>query len=287
MKQYIISLVIIKRNQKLLLIRRSDGDVRFKGQYELPGGRVDFGEDPKENVVRDVKQKLGISIESPKLLDVVSYVDQYDNTRQYLLQIFTLTLENNDKIYLSSGHDEFVWEKQSDIRSEDVTDITRVALGLQMPLGISEEPEALSLKAGGSGNYDEIIINTDGGSRGNPGPSASGFVIKDTVGHLIFEGGGYIGITTNNQAEYHAVRLALEKAIQLGARKIQFRLDSQLVVNQLNGVYQIRNRELWPIYANIKSMVGKLDSVKFEHVRREFNKEADAMVNKILDARVN
>lgn len=130
---------------------------------------------------------------------------------------------------------------------------------------------------------DELIIYADGGSRGNPGPSASGFVIKDSDEHLIFEGGMYLGVTTNNQAEYHAVRLALEKAKELGGKTLMVRLDSLLVVNQLNGIYRVKNRDLWPIHAKIKELVTDFGRVSFTHVRREFNREADAMVNKILD----
>src|SRR5690606_18292085 len=102
----------------------------------------------------------------------------------------------------------------------------------------------------------------------------------------IYEGGSYLGITTNNQAEYHGVRLGLEKARELGARSVTFHIDSLLVVNQLNGVYVIKNRELWPIHERIKELISQFDKVTFSHVKREFNQKADGMVNKILDARV-
>lgn len=130
-----------------------------------------------------------------------------------------------------------------------------------------------------------LVVYADGGSRGNPGPSASGFVVKnDDESQILYEGGEYLGITTNNQAEYRAVKLGLEKAITLGATEVTFYLDSQLVVNQMNGIYKVRNRELWPIYSSIRETVQKLKKVAFVHVRREFNKEADGMVNKILDS---
>ncbi len=94
----------------------------------------------------------------------------------------------------------------------------------------------------------------------------------------------YLGIATNNIAEYHGVRLGLEKALELGVRTVDFRIDSLLVVNQMNGIYQIKNRELWPIYERIKELTTKFDKVTFSHVRREFNQLADGMVNKILNA---
>jgi ribonuclease HI len=108
-------------------------------------------------------------------------------------------------------------------------------------------------------------------------------VVFSSEGELLFEGGKYLGVTTNNQAEYQAVRFGLEKALELHARIVNLRLDSQLVANQLIGVYQIKNRDLWPIHASIKELIKQFEKVTFTHVRREFNKDADAMVNKILD----
>jgi ribonuclease HI len=135
-----------------------------------------------------------------------------------------------------------------------------------------------------SKQVQSVIINTDGGSRRNPGPSASAFVITNKAGELIYKEGKYLGITTNNQAEYQAVKSALEKAVSLGARTIEFRMDSLLVVNQMTGIYKIKNRELWPIYTSIKELTQKFEAVTFSHVRREFNKDADRLVNEVLDA---
>ena len=102
--------------------------------------------------------------------------------------------------------------------------------------------------------------------------------------HVLHEGGMYLGITTNNQAEYHGVRLGLEKALEMNMKTVDFRVDSMLVVNQLKGIYTIKNRELWPIHERIKELVMHFEKVTFTHVRREFNQLADGMVNKILNA---
>ncbi|MDR1300182.1 MAG: ribonuclease HI family protein [Candidatus Nomurabacteria bacterium] len=128
-----------------------------------------------------------------------------------------------------------------------------------------------------------LFLYSDGGSRGNPGPSACGFIIQDENGKVIYEGGEYLGVTTNNQAEYQGVRLALEKAIEIGGRDIVFHADSQLVVNQLTGVYKIKNKDLWPIYERIKELAAEFDRIEFKHILREYNGRADAMVNKILN----
>lgn len=129
-----------------------------------------------------------------------------------------------------------------------------------------------------------IKMFADGGSRGNPGQSASGFVLYDQNDQILLQKGQYIGITTNNQAEYQAVKLGLTAARELGAREVDVFLDSLLVVNQMNGVFKVRNRDLWPIHEAIKDLVSGLKKVRFTHVPREMNKVADAEVNKALDA---
>jgi len=130
---------------------------------------------------------------------------------------------------------------------------------------------------------DKVKIFGDGGSRGNPGPSASGFVILDMEDTVLVDKGVYIGITTNNQAEYTSLRLALEECLEMGVKEVQVYMDSLLVVNQMKGIFKVKNRDLWPIHDAIKGLVQKFDEVSFSHVPREFNKLADAAVNRALD----
>jgi ribonuclease HI len=129
----------------------------------------------------------------------------------------------------------------------------------------------------------KIIVHTDGGSRGNPGPAAIGVVLGGK------EYGEYIGHATNNQAEYQAVIFALKKLKQiLGKKKtketeVVVKIDSELVVKQLNGKYKILEKELQPLFLEIWNLRLDFKNVSFEHVRREENKTADGLVNKILD----
>lgn len=139
----------------------------------------------------------------------------------------------------------------------------------------SEKTSAASVK--------KIKIYTDGGSRGNPGPSASGYVLLDLDENILVDKGVYLGITTNNQAEYTALKLALEEAKTLGASEIQVFMDSLLVVNQMNGIFKIKNRDLWPIHDAIKQLASGFKKISFTHVPRELNKLADAAVNRALD----
>lgn len=140
-------------------------------------------------------------------------------------------------------------------------------------------------------DMEKLIIYTDGGSRGNPGPAAFGYVIKDAEGTMLKRQGGAIGKATNNEAEYQAVIAALKKTKQmLGKEKlkqtrIEVRMDSQLAVEQLSGRYKIENEKLQPLFMEIWNLRVELGgNISFVHISREQNKEADRMVNEALDA---
>lgn len=129
-----------------------------------------------------------------------------------------------------------------------------------------------------------LKLYADGGSRGNPGPSASGFVLMDEHDNVIKKSGVYLGITTNNQAEYHSLKFGLEEAYKLNASEVHAYMDSLLVVNQMKGIYKIKNRDLWPLHEAIQALVDRFKKVTFTHVPRELNKLADSEVNDTLDA---
>lgn len=129
----------------------------------------------------------------------------------------------------------------------------------------------------------EAKMYADGGSRGNPGPSASGFAIMHMNDQVVVKEGIYLGVTTNNQAEYQALRLGLEEAKRLGVQTIHVYMDSLLVVNQMKGIFKVRNRDLWPIYEAIKQLASTFKHISFTHVPRELNKIADSAVNEALD----
>jgi ribonuclease HI len=122
-----------------------------------------------------------------------------------------------------------------------------------------------------------IKIFTDGGSRGNPGPSALGVVIGDK--HFK----KFLGSLTNNQAEYEAVVFALEKAKELGFQELEINLDSELVFKQLIGEYKVKHLNMKPLYEKAIGLVDGFESVSFNHVLREKNKVADKLVNEALD----
>ena len=133
----------------------------------------------------------------------------------------------------------------------------------------------------------DFIIYADGGSRGNPGKAAYGFVVYDGEKNELYKEGKYIGIDTNNVAEYMGVISALKYLLEKGNTQnscIQFRLDSQLVASQLEGIYKVKNENLRNLFFTVKSLQEKLKAtIHFQHVYRSENAAADAMVNKALD----
>ena len=150
---------------------------------------------------------------------------------------------------------------------------------------VDGEP-ALPLE-GGVQHAEYVKIFTDGGSRGNPGPSASGFVLLDREDSVLVDKGVYLGITTNNQAEYTALKLALEEARKMGAKEVEVYMDSLLVINQMKGIFKVKNRDLWPIHDAIQQLAKGFNHISFSHVPRELNKLADAAVNRALDDELN
>lgn len=130
--------------------------------------------------------------------------------------------------------------------------------------------------------YQEIKVYCDGGSRGNPGPSAAGVVFLTPDDKIIDKFCKFLGHGTNNQAEYSAVELALEKLDEYKYEKVSFYLDSELIIRQLHGHYRVKDPILRQIFMKIKAKIdGK--NITFEHVRRHFNKLADDQVNVCLD----
>lgn len=131
-----------------------------------------------------------------------------------------------------------------------------------------------------------IIMYTDGGARGNPGPAAAGVVIQKD-GETIATIGQFLGKSlTNNWAEYQALILGLEKLTELGYtdETVEVRMDSELIVKQMKGEYRVKHADLKTLYRQVQELMDGLATVRFVHIPRAQNKEADALVNEALDA---
>ena len=128
----------------------------------------------------------------------------------------------------------------------------------------------------------ELQFFTDGGSRGNPGPSASGVVILTMKSEVLENFGEFLGTTTNNVAEWTAVKLALEAIAKYQPTRVHGFMDSELVCKQLNGIYRVKHPDLIPLFNQARELA-KSYNITFQHVYREKNKLADAQVNLAID----
>jgi len=129
----------------------------------------------------------------------------------------------------------------------------------------------------------KLIIYTDGGARGNPGPAGIGVIIYDEQRQACTEISEYLGVATNNQAEYKAVIAALKKARALSGTELAFFLDSELVVKQLNREYKVKNKDLAPLFLEIYNLSLGFKKISYTHIRRELNSEADRLANEAMD----
>lgn len=285
MKQRLSVRAIINQDNRVLVLKRANGRPSILGKFELPGGKLGYNEQPEDALRRYLHDDAGVHVKSAQLYDAVTYIDHDDDTVQYVVIVYIVSLSTeNNSIRLSGNYNKYKWHSMLESQQYVLTDLTELLLGIIQQKTITDESFKNISNIDASKTTNNVVtIFSDGGSRGNPGPSAAGFIIINNQKEVIAEGGEYLGITTNNQAEYHGVRLGLQKAIELGYTQVEFKVDSMLVVNQLKGFYKIKNRELWPINERIRELMKQFDRITFTHVRREFNQLADGVVNKTLD----
>lgn len=282
MRQKVVIRAIVHQEDRILLLRRHGGRPSINGLYELPGGSLHHGEQPSDALKRSLQIHAGIAPESYKLRDVTSFVDPDFREMQYVFVVFDVTLPRHPiRLTLDDEYDHYVWRKLSNIQLNLLTHSTSIVLNL--PLS-GDFPDDLVLDS--TKNIDEkttLFIHSDGGSRGNPGPSASAYIIMDKNENIVAQGGKFLGFSDSAIAEYEGVRLGLEKAAELGAQQVEFYSDSLMVVNHLNGILRVKNDETRPIYNKIVRLMTRFRRINFRHVHREYNRMADGLVNKILD----
>ena len=129
----------------------------------------------------------------------------------------------------------------------------------------------------------KLVVNVDGGARGNPGPAAIAAVVQDADGGVLEERGERIGRATNNVAEYRALLLGIERAAALGASELELVGDSELIVKQVRGEYKVKDAGMRELHAQVKEALRGFEGWSIRHVRREQNAEADRLVNQALD----
>lgn len=133
----------------------------------------------------------------------------------------------------------------------------------------------------------KVVVHSDGASRGNPGAAAIGVVVKDALGRAISELGEYIGVATNNVAEYTGLIRGLQEARRLGADTVQINTDSELLARQITGHYGVKSPNLRPLFDTVMHLISQFREVSVSHVPRRLNSRADELANQALDRHLN
>jgi ribonuclease HI len=149
------------------------------------------------------------------------------------------------------------------------------------PAAPAAPPSAETVASGRDAS--SLVLYSDGGSRGNPGPAGAGAVLCDPNGEALLRLKRFLGRATNNEAEYQALLMGLEAARDQGAHELDIRLDSELIVKQLKGQYKVKSPHLKPLFQRARELLRGFDRVSIMHIRRELNSEADRLANQAMD----
>ncbi len=281
MKQRIRVVGILKEAGEVLLMKKRTGRSSEPVFWELPTGKIKFGEQPEEAMSRTALEYLGVEVKSVKLKDVVTFLAFADSSQMANLYIvYELEIGSGAKIKPNERYSAFKFLKRDDFSKVRMDEATSAVLDL--------ESEKVYADGTVAENYRETMngatVYVDGSSRGNPGPSGVGYRIVGEDGEELARGGEFIGFATSRVAEYYALRTGIEKAIELGLKRVRFVGDNLMMMNQMNGIYKIKNRDLLPIYADIRAKVANsFEAVSFMHVKREMNADADREANLAID----
>lgn len=288
MKQRIRVSAICKKDGDILLLKRAGG--RIDGaevDFELPTGKIIFGEQPEEAMARVLYEHTGVKTASLQLTDVVTFTSLEGSSQLGSLYIiYEVKIDDDSAVKITSErYSAYKWMPLTETSNYPLDEATMMVLQITSTKGVEVHSKMRRI---GEGEpvlpaSDFATIYTDGGSRGNPGPSGIGYYIVGADGREIKRGGEFLGMSNSRLAEYYGLKEGLEQAIELGLKRVNFMSDSLMMVNQLNGVYQVKNLDLMQVYSDVLGLLSKLDSYSFTHVPREQNKEADAEVNRVID----
>ena len=288
MKQRIRVSAICKKDGDILLLKRAGGRIDgVEVDFDLPTGKIIFGEQPEEAMARVLYEHTGVKTASLQLTDVVTFTSLEGSSQLGSLYIiYEVKIDDDSAVKITSErYSAYKWMPLTETSNYPLDEATMMVLQITSTKGVEVHSKMRRI---GEGEpvlpaSDFATIYTDGGSRGNPGPSGIGYYIVGADGREIKRGGEFLGMSNSRLAEYYGLKEGLEQAIELGLKRVNFMSDSLMMVNQLNGVYQVKNLDLMQVYSDVLGLLSKLDSYSFTHVPREQNKEADAEVNRVID----
>ncbi len=278
---------LCKKEDSILLLKRAGSRVENATNYEFPIGKIEFGEQPDEAMARVVYEHMDLQAKTLRLSDVITFTELFEASQiGNLYIIYDVVLSENSIELKSERYSAYKWVKLTDIGKYELDEASRMVFQITSTKSVRVATPVISVEPGEQKEGAHVgyaTIYTDGGSRGNPGPSGIGYYIIGSDGHEIKRGGEFLGFSTSRLAEYYGLKEGLEQALQLGLKKVNFRSDNLMMVNQLNGVYPVKNADLLQVHEDVLKLITKFDSFSIMHVPREQNRIADAEANRVMD----
>jgi len=275
-KQRIRVAGIVQNGQEILIMKKAQGRIDGAPVWEIPTGKIKFGEQPEEAMDRMLDEYLGVEVaEEIKLRDVVTFLaPQGASQLSNLYIIFLVKLKPDTKIVAQERYSAYKYIKLDELAGYHLDEASLTALEIEQ-----RDDAAANLKS----VANSATVYVDGCSRGNPGPAGVGYHIVGPSGEILASGGEFIGFATSRVAEYYALKLGCEKAIELGLKTVRFVGDNLMMINQMNGIYKVKNRDLMPIHNSVKELLKNFEACAFVHVAREQNVKADREANLAVD----
>lgn len=276
MKQRVRVVGIVQKDQEILIMKKAQGRVDGAPMWELPTGKIKFGEQPEEAIDRTLEEYLGVEVTKKTVLhDVVTFMaPQGSSQLSNLYIIYSVVLDPDTKIKARERYTAYKYIQPEEMANYRLDEASVVVLEME-GRGTTQT------------NYKEVAnsatVYVDGCSRGNPGPSGIGYKIVGENGQVLLEGGEFIGFATSRVAEYYALRKGCEQALELGLKTVRFVGDNLMMMNQMNGIYKVKNRDVLPIYNDVRELASKFEACAFTHVAREQNVDADRQANLAVD----
>lgn len=279
MKQRIRVVGIIRNENGVLILKRNRSRSEAPVFWELPTGKIKFGEQPEEAMARSLTEYTKLNATSIRLKDVITFLALDGASRlSNLYIVYEITVAPNEKPKLSGRYTayKFVKDFSSGTNNTNLSEASASVLEV-------EANKVISDRVSPRNTANSATVHVDGASRGNPGPSGIGYCIYDSSGKVLEQGGEFIGFASSRVAEYYAMKKGVERALALGLKTARFVSDSLMVVNQLNGIFSVKNKDTLGIYQDIRQMLDEFDSVSFTHAPRSSNVIADNEANKAID----
>lgn len=276
MKQRIRVVGVVRRGDEILLVKRRRGRLVEPVSWELPTGKIEFGEQPEEAMVRVMYDFLGVKVAEVRLVDVVSFVALVGSSQlNNLYIVFEVKIAERERIDLREKYTVYKYVKNTETGVERLDEGSLAVLAIEA----GERAEGVQYRE----TLNGATVFVDGASRGNPGPAGIGYYILGEDGRELRRGGEFIGFATSRVAEYYAMKEGIEQAMELGLKNVRFVGDNLMVVNQLRGILKVKNADLEMIYGDIRKMLENFESCAFIHVNREQNENADREANLAID----